>query len=127
MDQKTHREFRPLKTPRQTVFRRISEIPALPTAHAVGLKKVLLANDETESAVTQIAVTTFNPGESAEPHVHSTMDEHYIFLEGDGVMTIGGKDYCCHADSYLLVQAGTVHTLRAVSRMKFITIGIAYD
>ncbi len=111
----------------KTVYRRLSEIEAAPTAHAVGLKKVLLSAGETRSAVTQIAVTTFRAGEKAGSHRHPTMDEHYLFIEGEGLMTVDGQSYECRPGDYLLVGAGSLHELQALAEMKFMTIGIAYD
>lgn len=112
---------------RQSLHRNLSEISALPTAHSVGLKKVLLSTAETESAVTQIAVTEFRAGESVEAHIHTTMDEHYIFLEGEGSVSVGSQTLSCHTGDYLLVPAGESHCLKALTDMKFVTIGIAYD
>lgn len=109
------------------IFRRLSEVGAVATAHAVGLKKVLLSSAETPSAVTQIAVTSFKADETAESHVHPTMDEHYFFMEGEGEMTVGDTVCHCRPGDYLLVPAGSSHRLTAVKAMKFMTIGIAYD
>ena len=51
------------------------------TSHGIGKKIVLLANGETPTDITQIAITRLSKGEEAETHVHATMDEHYFFLE----------------------------------------------
>ena len=82
---------------------------------------------DTESSVTQIAVTKLKKGEEVESHVHKTMDEHYIILSGEGVMDIDGESLECKDDMYVLISKGSLHSLKATTDMKFITIGIAYD
>lgn len=110
-----------------SIIRELSEVTATPTAHGIGLKKVLLCSNETTSSVTQIAVTQLRKGESIEAHIHSTMDEHYIFLEGKAKMFLNGKEYTCKNGTYILVHLGTDHLLEALSDIRFITIGVAYD
>jgi len=109
------------------IKRDIKEVAAAPTAHGIGLKQVLLAAAETDSAVTQIARTTLRQGEEVEVHVHRTMDEHYYFLGGKGVMVVDDEAVECREGIYLLVPQGTGHALKAESDLTFITIGIAYD
>lgn len=129
MDQEPHRKRGRVKPSASAspIVRSLADIPALPTAHGTGLKQVLLAASETDSAVTQIARTSFRSGERAESHIHPTMDEHYLFLEGRGSMTLGDDRRDCLPGDYILVPAGTAHSLLALTDMKFITIGIAYD
>ena len=64
-------------------------------------------------------------GDFVDTHVHPTMDEHYYFMEGEGLMMIVNEKYICKAGTYLLIPAGYRHSLQACSEMKFITIGVA--
>lgn len=109
------------------IIRELSEIVAKPTTHEVGSKKVLLSPNETESAVTQIAVTCLEKGEKVEAHIHKTMDEHYFFLEGEAILFLNNEKHVCRYGTYILVYSGAVHSLKALTDIKFITIGIAYD
>lgn len=109
------------------IIRELSEIVATPTAHGVGAKKVLLSSNETESAITQIAVTRLEKGEKVEVHMHKTMDEHYFFLEGEVILFLNNEKYVCKNDTYILVYSGTSHSLKALTDTKFITIGVAYE
>ena len=45
------------------------------TSHDVGLKRVLLAANESECSLTQIAVTDLKAGEVARVHIHPDMQE----------------------------------------------------
>jgi mannose-6-phosphate isomerase-like protein (cupin superfamily) len=89
------------------------------------MKQVLLANADTCSSITQIAVTTLRKGESVDIHVHETMDEHYMFYSGDGLMIADGNVIECHEGLFLLIPAGMPHELCALSDLKFMTIGVA--
>lgn len=109
------------------IIKDINTITAVPTAHNIGLKQVLLTSGETTSAVTQIACSQLRQGEQVDEHFHKTMDEHYLFEEGVGVMTIDGISYDCKSGTYILVPAGCPHSLKSLLDMKFLTIGIAYD
>lgn len=55
--------------------RSLSDISPVPSSHKVGLKRVLLAANESGCAITQIAVTDLKAGEMAEAHVHEDMME----------------------------------------------------
>ena len=112
---------------RKPIVRILSETQPHPTAHQIGLKQVLLANDETESKLTQIAVTTLRKGEEVEPHVHKTMDEHYLFESGEGWFVLDGERIDCREGLFLLVPAGCEHSMVATTELKFMTIGVALD
>lgn len=102
-----------------------SDILPVSTSHHVGVKTVLLSSQETSSSLTQIAITELHKGDFVDTHVHPTMDEHYYFMEGDGVMVIAEEKYNCRCGTYLLIPAGCRHSLLAKSKMKFMTIGVA--
>lgn len=97
------------------------------TSHGIGEKRVLLSGDETETAVTQIAVTTLHAGETASGHSHATMEEYFFFLKGEAALTIDGKRIRCHEGDFVQITKGTSHTLEAVSDVEVMTIGIAVD
>lgn len=110
-----------------SILKNISDIKGVSTAHGIGIKQVLLSGGDTDSAVTQIAITALRADEEVEEHVHPTMDEHYIILKGKGEMFFNENWHNCHEDDYLLITKGDKHAMKAKSNMKFITIGIAYD
>lgn len=103
----------------------LTEISPVPTAHQIGQKTVLLNNQETSSNITQIAMTELQQGETVEEHAHPTMDEHYLFLSGEGVMVVDGEELECKEGVFLLVPATCKHGMSALTNMKFLTIGVA--
>jgi hypothetical protein len=48
------------------MIRSLTDITPVPSSHKVGLKRVLLAAEESGCAITQIAVTDLKAGEVAE-------------------------------------------------------------
>ena len=109
------------------IVKRLNEIDPKPTSHKIGLKQVLLANDETSSAITQIAKTVLKKGERVGEHVHPTMDEHYLGLSGRGVLWVDDQEIALVKDTYVLVKAGSKHHLEAKDDVCFLTIGVATD
>ena len=103
----------------------LTELFPVPTAHQIGQKTVLLNNQETSSNISQIAMTERRQGESVEEHVHPTMDEHYLFLSGEGVMVVDGEVFECKEGIFLLIPATCKHEMSALTNMKFLTIGVA--
>jgi len=95
------------------------------TSHGIGSKLVLLANHETNSAITQIAMTTLLKGEFVESHAHPTMDEHFLIVSGEGKMFLDGDTIQCVPGRYILVPATLIHGVEAVKEMYFLTIGVS--
>ena len=110
---------------RQIVVKDVTDLSPQFTSHGIGEKLVLLANDDTSSAITQIAMTKLHEGDTVEPHAHATMDEHFFFLEGEGFININDRMIVIKPGRFILVPALYNHYLRAVTEMNFITIGVA--
>ena len=113
-----------MRNPR-LVSKQLTNISPVPTAHQIGQKIVLLNNQETSSNITQIAMTELRQGESVDEHIHPTMDEHYLFLSGKGVMIVEGEEMECKEGLFLLVPATCKHGMSALTNMKFLIVGVA--
>ena len=59
------------------MLKHLNDIEPVATSHGVGQKRVLLSKAETETGLTQIAVTRLKAGEVAEEHIHETMEEEF--------------------------------------------------
>lgn len=86
---------------------------------------MLCSNNETSCHITQIAVSCLKTGEQVEVHVHETMEEHFIIEEGSLEFMIDDKVMTVHASTYVMVHAGTKHSIKAVTDCKMITVGCA--
>lgn len=108
------------------MLKHLDQIPSLPTSHGVGLKRVLLSGDETETAVTQIAVTRLAEGEVAAEHLHESMEEFFYFLKGEAVVCVDGRELLCREGDFLRVECGSRHSVLAKSEVEMLTVGVAY-
>lgn len=105
------------------MIKHLSEIPAVVTSHGVGEKKVLVANTDTSSNITQIAVTKLKAGEIAAAHSHPDMEEWFLVKEGKIDFIIDGVTYHCHKDDFVSIPVGATHELHALSDSEIMTIG----
>lgn len=105
--------------------RSLTKIQPVPSSHKVGLKRVLLAAEESECAITQIAVTDLKAGEVAEAHVHEDMMEGFYVMNGELDMVLDGEVEHCTEGDFVWVECGVSHELRAVTDVRMMTIGCA--
>ena len=87
------------------------------------MKRVLLAANESECPITQIAITDLRAGEVAEAHCHEDMQEGFYVLNGNLDIVLDGVVEHCKAEDFVYVKCGTSHELRAVSDVRVMTIG----
>lgn len=103
----------------------MKDIPAIPSSHKVGMKRVLLAVKESGCAITQIAITDLKAGEMAEAHVHQDMQEGFYVMSGKLDIVLDSNIERCQAEDFVWVKCGTSHELRAVTDVRVMTIGCA--
>lgn len=109
------------------IIRNLCDIVPVSTMHGNGEKRVLIANNETSTLITQVAITELKKGENVEIHSHPTMEEYFIFLEGECDTVIENNKIKCLPGTFLKVPAKTQHSLRPTSNIRMITIGIATE
>ena len=105
--------------------RSLTEIHPVLSSHKVGMKRVLLAADESGCAITQIAVTDLKAGEVAEVHCHEDMMEGFYVMSGMLDMVLDGEVEHCKEEDFVWVGCGVRHELRAVTDVRMMTIGCA--
>lgn len=105
--------------------RSLSDISPIPSSHKVGMKRVLLTDDESGCAITQIAVTDLKAGEVAEAHVHEDMMEGFYVMSGVLDMVLDGEVEHCTEGDFVWVRCGTSHELRTIADTRILTIGCA--
>lgn len=110
---------------KRLIYKDYNLLEAQPTSHNIGVKKVLLSNSETLSNITQLAISKLFAKECVENHVHPTMDEHFIITSGSGIMYVDNVKYDLCAGKFILVPAGCIHNLNAITDFEFITIAVA--
>lgn len=91
--------------------RSLNDKAAVPTSHKAGMKRVLLAAEESGCGLTQIAVTDLRAGEMAQAHVHPDMCEGFYVLSGELDIVMDGVVEHCKAEDFVYVKCGTSHEL----------------
>ena len=105
--------------------RSLQEIQPVPSSRKVGMKRVLLAAEESGCAITQIAVTDLKAGEVAVAHVHEDMQEGFYVLSGVLDMVLDGEVEHCKEGDFVWVRCGVRHELHAKTDVRMMTIGCA--
>lgn len=107
--------------------RLLHEIIPVTTSHGCGTKRVLLAKEDTQTNLTQIAVTGLKQGERSEMHVHPTMEEVFLIRKGTVKICMETEETVCHADECISIAAGERHALEALTDAEILTIGCATE
>lgn len=103
----------------------MAEIPPVTTSHGCGEKHVLLSRKDTQTAITQIAITAMRKGEDSGMHRHPTMEESFLIRKG--TLRISFEEGCivAVADDFVTIPADTPHRVEAVTDVEMLTIGCA--
>lgn len=107
--------------------RHLPDISPTSTSHDVGLKRVLLAANESGCSLTQIAVTDLKAGDIAAAHIHPDMQEGFYVLSGELDVTLDGETTRCKAEDFMYVNHGTSHELHAITDVRIMTIGCVIE
>ena len=105
------------------IKRSLKDIFPAPTSHKAGMKRVLLAAEESGCNITQVAITDLKAGEVAEVHAHADMQECFYVLKGELDIVLDGVIEHCQAEDFVYVKCGTSHELRAITDVRVMTIG----
>lgn len=105
------------------LIRKLSDIVPISTSHGVGQKRVLLSGNESGCPLTQIAITDLKAGEKASAHIHPDMQEAFYVLDGELEIQLDGVSTICRKETFIYVDKGTNHKLKAISDCRIMTIG----
>jgi quercetin dioxygenase-like cupin family protein len=111
----------------ENIFSYLEDLKGEPTAHLSGLKKVFLANEDTDSNLTQFAYGVFEPGESCPKHSHPTMIECFYFISGEGIYTVGDMKVKLQPGTFLKIPENIDHELvnDGTENLEFVYFGVA--
>jgi quercetin dioxygenase-like cupin family protein len=103
----------------------ISEIEFTKSAHHEKLKKVIFKGSEMTSAVTQVAYVELLAGEIIEEHLHDSMEEVFLVLDGN-------CEFCLDEVSQVLIKGSVIkiapkikHKLKALTETKLYYFGVS--
>ena len=96
----------------------ISEIEFTKSSHSGPLKKVIFLGFEMISSVTQVAYAELLAGEIIEEHLHDSMEEVFLILEGDCEFCLNGVPQILIKDSVIKIAPKIKHKLKALTDTK---------
>ncbi len=70
---------------------------------------------------------TLNPGHSMNYHSHKNRDEIWTVLSGTGRTVVDGMEQVVHAGDVITMQAGSRHTVTAVTELKLIEVQLGEE
>ncbi len=72
----------------------------------------LLTEKNSDAKRTGLALARVKPGVSMTQHRHFVTEEQYYFTSGEGIMSLGGKDFPVSNGSAVNIPPGTKHVLK---------------
>jgi quercetin dioxygenase-like cupin family protein len=95
----------------------IPNLPSLPIEQKNNNVNVLML--ATDSLCTTFLITI---AEGVKHHFHYTHTENIYVIEGEGMMTLGSKEFQVSAGSYVMIPKGTIHHVIAEKPMRVLSI-----
>lgn len=108
-------------------FARLDELIVQANSHSQGLKRVFIKNEDTDSSLTQFAFGSMQEGESSGLHTHSSMDEYFYIIKGQGLFIVEENCYELVPSSFVRVSSGQCHELKCTGDdgLEFVYFGIS--
>ena len=77
-----------------------------------------LVIDRKDCAQSEVIMVTVEPGKAVHLHKHDDMEQVFIVVEGEGVLTIGARkrQYAIMPSTVVRIPPGTLHTIRSKGR-----------
>lgn len=93
-------------------------------AHGDVPRKALIKAGDSKTKLQTVNDAHLDSGQGFEPHVHEDCEEVYYFIEGEGIMTINGREIPVGEGICILVEAGESHGLKNTDKkvLRFITM-----
>ncbi len=103
----------------------ISEIEFSNSSHPGQLKKVIFHGFEMISPVTQVAYAELRAGDIVEEHLHDSMEEVFLVIDGNCEFCLDGVSHLLKQDDVIKIAPKIKHTLRAIKDSKLYYFGVS--
>ncbi len=103
----------------------ISDIEFEESSHPRQLKKVIFNGSEMTSAVMQVAYAELLAGEIIEEHVHDSMEEVFLVLDGNCEFCLDGVPQVLIKHSVIKIAPKIKHKLKALTETKLYYFGVS--
>ena len=109
------------------MIRHVNDISVQTTSHAAGMKKVLLAANESGCSITQIAVMQYKAGDVTHPTIHPDLQDNFYILSGEVEVTLDKETTRCEAGHFIFVPYGTSCELHAITDVEMLAMGCVIE
>ncbi len=103
----------------------ISNIDFTKTSHSGQLKKIIFRGTEMISSVTQVAYAEIPAGEIIEEHLHDSMEEVFLVLDGNCEFWLEGVPQILVKDSIIKIAPKIMHKIKSITDTKLYYFGVA--
>ena len=84
-----------------------------PSPHGPHVRKEVLVGSGLAPAITQVAVSTIEPGTAVEAHQHPTMWEFFFVLSGAATYFLDDEEFHVKTGDLFVVPPGQLHSQKA--------------
>jgi len=74
-----------------------------------GLNQITVLIDRSETELTEVALNEWPSGLEGPPHLHAAKDQIFYITAGEGIVTVGERDYEVQPGCLVYVPAGVIH------------------
>ncbi len=78
-----------------------------------------------KSSVTQVAYAELHAGEFIEEHLHDSMEEVFLILDGECEFSLDGVSHLFKKDDVIKIAPKIKHTLRSIRDTKLYYFGVS--
>lgn len=99
---------------REAFIRNIAEVPWLeyPNHHGGALSKPLVTPDSARSEQLDYRISCYQPKAYVVRHAHTTQEQIYHVLDGEGLMEIAGKNHVVRRHDVIYLPPGVEHMIQ---------------
>jgi mannose-6-phosphate isomerase-like protein (cupin superfamily) len=92
-------------------IRDLNQLPDQAVSHNPAVKKRVLLRCGELGPLTQLARSSFPPGETVSEHSHADMAEVFLVIRGEGTITVDEALHPLRSGVCVVVEPGEQHTL----------------
>lgn len=93
-------------------LRKLNELPIEWVSHNPEIKKKVFVRKGEMGNITQVALVTFLPGQTADGHTHQDMFETFLIQKGEGEINVDDKIIKVGAGDCVVISPGEMHEVK---------------
>lgn len=109
----------------EDLIKRLDEICWNNSSHTGVYKKIIFTNEFFQSNITQVAYSELGAGEQIDYHIHESMDEVFLLIEGVCEFNVNDEVFLANSQSAIRIPAKIKHSIRAITDCNFYYFGVS--